>query len=316
VIADLALLATLGVAIATAVSFVRDWRAALLAHFRPHLAAAASLCLLVGAAVDWPFTGSKVAVPLAALVVLLVNLREIVRATPRGAPGAGGPRLQLVFANLLRSNQDAERLIDWVRRERVDVLVVAEALDAWPRQLAVLGEELPFIVRSRVGDVAIYSRHEIAGEPHHFFPSIGHALAVEVAGLTVIGVHTASPEDAVHSAACDELIDMAGTYVENLRGPAVMVGDFNATPWSRPVLRLLARTGLRFGPGARIGSFPAELGGRLFPTWIGIPIDLVLAGRGAAVAQRRHGPRIGSDHWPVIAEIRYSRCLDPSDPRP
>ena len=139
-IADLTLLATLGVAIATAVSFVRDWRAALLAHFRPHLAAAALLRLLVGAAVDLPPTGPKVAVPLAALVVLLVNLREIVRATPRGASGEGGQRLRLVFANLLRSNQDAQRLIDWVRGDQVDVLVVAEAIDAWPRQLAVLGE--------------------------------------------------------------------------------------------------------------------------------------------------------------------------------
>jgi endonuclease/exonuclease/phosphatase (EEP) superfamily protein YafD len=316
VIAAVAFLATLALAIATMVSFLRDWRAALLVHFRPHLAATALFCLLVGAVVDFPSTGLKVAVPLAALVVLLVNLREIVRATPRGAPGAGGRRLRLVFANLLRSNPDAQRLIDWVRREQVDVLVVAEALDAWPRQLAVLGEELPFIVRSRMGDVAIYSRHEIAGEPHHFFPAIGHAIAVEVAGLTVIGVHTASPEDAVHSAACDELIGMVGTYVENLRGPAVVVGDFNATPWSAVMRRLIARTGLAYGPGARIGTYPAEVGGRNIPTWLAIPIDIVLTRGGAAVAERRHGPRVGSDHWPVIAEIQYSQRLDPSDPHP
>ena len=84
-----------------------------------------------------------------------------------------------------------------------------------------------------------------------------------------------------------------------------MVGDFNATPWSASVIRLAARTGLRYGPGARTGSFPAEFGARLWPTWIAIPIDLVLAGRGAAVVARRHGPLIGSDHWPVIAEIDY-----------
>jgi endonuclease/exonuclease/phosphatase (EEP) superfamily protein YafD len=52
------------------------------------------------------------------------------------------------------------------------------------------------------------------------------------------------------------------------------------------------------------------------PAWLGIPIDLVLAGHGAGVVECRLGPRIGSDHWPVIAEIRYSRRLDPPDPRP
>ena len=60
------------------------------------------------------------------------------------------------------------------------------------------------------------------------------------------------------------------------------------------------------GPGARLGSFPAEWGGVKAPAWLGIPIDLVLAGGGARVAERRHGPRVGSDHWPVIAEIRFS----------
>jgi len=38
-----------------------------------------------------------------------------------------------------------------------------------------------------------------------------------------------------------------------------------------------------------------------------VALDLVLAGGGAAVVRRRHGPLIGSDHWPVIAEIQYSR---------
>ena len=255
---------------------------------------------------------------------MLVNLWPIVRATPRCAPLAtplatplaDGRRLRLAFANLLRSNHDERRLIDWVRHEHVDVLVVAEALDSWPRRLEALAAELPFIVRTRIGDVAIYSRHPIVGEPRHLFPNIGHAVVVEVAGLTVIGVHTASPVDAAHSVACDRLIETVGDEVGRLAGPVVAVGDFNAAPWSAPVMRLIARTGLRYGPGAWIGSFPAELAGRTFPTWVGVSIDLLLASGGAAVVARRHGARIGSDHWPLIAEIDYAGRLDPSDPRP
>ncbi len=124
----LALLATLAVIVATAVSFLRDWRFALLAHFRPHLASAALLCLLLAAVVDLPH-GAGLAVLLAAPIALLINLWQIVRATPRGAPVADGRRLRLAFANLLRSNHDERRVIDWARRERVDVLVVAEALE-------------------------------------------------------------------------------------------------------------------------------------------------------------------------------------------
>lgn len=303
-IAALSALAALAVAFVTAASYSRDWRLALIAHFRLHLAVAAWLALLATAAVDLP-PGPKLVLLFAAFGAALVNLGEMILRTPRGSAGACDRRLRLVFANVLKGNPDAARLVDWVRREEVDVLVVAKSVGSWPSRLAVLADALPFCVRTPIGDVAVYSRHEFAGEPHHIFPDVGHAVAVEVAGLTLVGLHTAAPEDAAHSKACNELIDRAAEYVETLAGPVVVVGDFNAAPWSAAVIRLIVRTGLRYGPGARIGSFPAELGGRLFPRWIGIPIDLVLAGGGAAVVQRRHGPLIGSDHWPLIAEIAY-----------
>ncbi len=303
-IAGLAALAALAVAIATASSYSRDWRFSLIAHFRPHLAVVSWLVLLWVAVVDLP-AGAKIALLLAAFGAAFVNLREVVRRTPHSAETPGSDRLRVAFSNVLRSNSDAERLMAWARREEVDVLIVAEAVDSWPRRLAPLQKELPFVIGSRLGDVAVYSRHEIAGEPQHIFPSIGHAIAFQVAGITLIGVHTASPEDVLHCAACEELIERVGDHVVRLSGPVAIVGDFNATPWSAPVVRLIARTGLRYGPGARIGSFPAELGGRKLPRWLAIPIDLVLAGHSARVVERRHGPRIGSDHWPVIAEIAY-----------
>ena len=305
-IAALSAIAALAVAFVTAASYSRDWRLALIAHFRLHLAAAAWLTLLMTAVVDLP-AGPKLVLLLAAFGAAVVNLGEMILRTPRGPAAEGDRWLRLAFANVLKNNPDAGRLVDWVRREKIDVLVVAESVASWPSRLAVLADELPFIVRTQVGDVAVYSRHEITGEPHHIFPNVGHAVALEVAGITLVGLHTAAPEDAAHSKACNELIDRAADHVERIVGPVVVVGDFNAAPWSAAVIRLIARTGLRYGPGARIGSFPAELGGRLFPRWIGIPIDLVLAGGGAAVVRRRHGPLIGSDHWPVIAEIRYSR---------
>ncbi len=303
-IAVLAALAALGVAFVTIASYSRDWRAALLVPFRPHLAAASWFVLLATAAVDMPLR-VKLVLLLAAFGAAVVNLGEIVLRTPRGAAATGSRRLRLAFANVLRTNSDASRLIDWVRRENVDVLIVAESTGAWPARLAVLADGWPFIARTPNGDVAIYSRLRFAGEPHHIMPTIGHAIAVEIAGITVMGLHTAAPEDAATRANCDELVARVGRHVQQFSGPVAVAGDFNATPWCAPVIRLLASTGLRFGPGARIGTFPAERYGRRYPTWFALPIDIVLAGRGAAVASRRHGPLIGSDHWPVIAEIAY-----------
>jgi endonuclease/exonuclease/phosphatase (EEP) superfamily protein YafD len=315
VIAGLAVLAVLVAAIATASSFSGNWRLALLAHFRPHLAITCAVLAVVVLAVDLPIG------PMLALIVTMagcaaVHWREVLRATPVAASGAGNERLRIAALNVLRSNDDHKSVIDWVRREKVDVFVAAEAVRGWMTALAALQDELPHVAGHPSGDVLIFSRHEMVGEPRHLFPNVGYAIAVEVAGITVVGVHTASPEDANHSRACDELIGQVSTFVREHSGPVVVVGDFNATPWSAPIVKLIAVTGLHFGPGARLGSFPAEWGGIKAPAWLGIPIDHVLAGHGARVAERRHGPRVGSDHWPVIAEIQYSRRLDPPDPRP
>lgn len=303
-IALLFALAALAVAFATAVSYSRDWRAALLVPFRPHLAAVSWLVLLATAMVDMPLP-LKLILLLAAFGAAVVNLGEVVLRTPRGAGSSGARRLRLVFSNVLRTNADASRLIDWVRREDVDVLVVAESVGEWPERLSLLADKWPYIARTPNGDVAIYSRHPFAGEPHHIMPAIGHAVAVELAGLTLVALHTAAPEDRLTRANCNELIERVGEHVQELAGPVAVVGDFNATPWCAPVIRLLASTGLRFGPGARIGTFPAERYGRRYPTWFVLPIDLVLAANKAAVTARRHGPLVGSDHWPVIAEIAY-----------
>jgi len=315
VIATIAVLAGLAAAIATATSFSRDWRLALLAHFRPHLVVLCGVLALLVAVVDLPM-GPKLALVVLLVVCAAVHLREILRSTPAATVAVGDDRLRIAAANVLRGNADKQSVIDWVRREKVDVFVAAEAVRGWTTALAALQDELPHVAGHPSGDVLVFSRHEIAGEARHLFPNVGYGIAVEIAGLTVVGVHTASPEDGSHSRACDELIGMVGDCVRESAGPIVAVGDFNATPWSAPIQQLVAGTGLAFGPGARLGSFPAEWAGVKAPAWLGIPIDLVLAGGGARVVERRHGPRIGSDHWPVIAEIRYSRRLGPSDPRP
>jgi endonuclease/exonuclease/phosphatase (EEP) superfamily protein YafD len=304
VIAVLAILASLAAAIATAASFSRDWRLALLAHFRPHLAAVCAVLVPGVAAVDLA-AGPKLALVVLLAAAAALQLREILRSTPMGAPVAGGARLRIAVANVQRSNTGKQSVVDWVRRERVDVFVAAEAVRGWTTALAALQDELPHVAGHPSGDVLVFSRHEIAGQPQNLFPNVGYAVAVEIAGITVVGVHTASPEDLNHSHACDELIGMVSGFVRDRAGPIVAVGDFNATPWSAPIVRLIAETGLSYGPGARLGSFPAECAGVKVPAWLGIPIDIVLAGHGASVAERRHGPRIGSDHWPVIAEIAY-----------
>jgi endonuclease/exonuclease/phosphatase (EEP) superfamily protein YafD len=79
----------------------------------------------------------------------------------------------------------------------------------------------------------------------------------------------------------------------------LVMGDLNATPWSRPFRRLLRRSALcdsRAGFGVQ-ASFPAA------STLLRLPIDHLLASCGVGVRARRIGRDVGSDHLPVIVDV-------------
>jgi endonuclease/exonuclease/phosphatase (EEP) superfamily protein YafD len=292
----------LAVAVETALSFSRHWLFALASHFRPHLAAFALLVAVVVLLSGLPGWAKFVALVLS-LGALAVNAFEIWRTLPRAPMTAAeeGPTLKIAFANLLKTNTDRASVIAWLSREKVDLFIAAEAVGDWPEALEVLRTDLPYGPQQTFGDLMIFARHPVAAVRHPV-TRFGNAVVVdlETAGgpLAVLALHASVPANERYTTGRDAMLETVGHIVWRQKDGIVVIGDFNATPWSRPLRRLLAGGKLAYGPGAFRGSFPAWL-----PDWAGIPIDLVLAGGGWRVSAHRHGPRIGSDHYPVVAEV-------------
>ena len=82
-----------------------------------------------------------------------------------------------------------------------------------------------------------------------------------------------------------------------LSGPSVVVGDFNAAPWSRSMLHLLSSTEMRT-LRAPSGTWPTGAGD------YGIPLDHVLVKNGARVVSIAYfGGNLGSNHRGFVADI-------------
>ena len=294
----LLIVATAALVLATALGDHRDWRLSLMGHFRAHLAGAS----LAGAVLAALLGSGTLVVVL--LLCAAVNIYVILRATRPSREAVEGTKVRLFFSNLLEGNRSTGLVLDWVGRERPDLFVCAEAHRHWRLALKALESQYAHVAGSEQGDVMIFSRRPFESRPLELFAEVGHAVVARVDGLTVVGVHTGSPESRLRKDALDDLLAKVGAAVRETTGPAVVVGDFNASPWTPPVRRLMAETGLRCAAGSLGGSFPARLGGRTIPGWFGLPIDIVLVGRGAQ-AIRRRGPLVGSDHWPIAAELSY-----------
>ncbi len=222
-------------------------------------------------------------------------------------PVADGARVKLLQANVLSSNTERHKLLEFIGEEQPDVIALQEVTRAWEATLHALADDYPHsLIESRDDNfgIAILSRLPFTAvtavdAPPLGYPTIIADIDVDGRALRIINAHPTIPISRA-------LYDSRNRQLENLvelvrlsRGPRVLVGDFNVTMWDLNYRSLEARSGLRNG----------RRGFGLAPTWptflpiAMIPIDHVLVSSDIGVAGLRTGPRIGSDHLPLIISL-------------
>lgn len=90
------------------------------------------------------------------------------------------------------------------------------------------------------------------------------------------------------------------TFAQSRPGPLILAGDFNMTPWTVKQKTFTKATGL-----GRFNTFHPTwpMRRRDLPLLPLLPIDNVFASPHFASIATTTGPRLGSDHRPVIADI-------------
>ena len=305
-----AAIAALGVA--TALGFSSFWLLALLGHFRRHVAGLALILASLALLATWPLALRILACG-GALAICAFNVMWMRRAMPASRAGEGdGIVLRVIFANVLDSNEEFGLLIDWVKTEKADILMASEVTDRWVAELRALEPQLPYGHGARPGEVAILSRLPIAELQDDPALSFARLATVEIATpagpVQLVAVHPRVPTRGTKLAAMNaRVIAAVGSLASNARGGVIVAGDFNSTPWSPALRQTVAEARLTYGHGAQKPTWPTWL-----PVWLGLPLDHILVGGGCTIIALRHGPHIGSDHRPILADI----CYFPSFPAP
>jgi endonuclease/exonuclease/phosphatase (EEP) superfamily protein YafD len=251
--------------------------------------------------------------PLGALSLLLLRWRAPVRLVaalvlaalpwawlpPALEASSQPPTLRVAVANVHLSNRDPAPLLAWARNPQPDVLAVLELTPAYAQALSSAGAAWPHHHLSPQLDafgIGLLSRwplrdvREVQGEGGILQL---HARVMAPFGeFELIAVHPVPPIDSHWHAVRDRTL----AALRPSSVPAVLVGDFNATPWSSAAPRLAAGGWRWFGG--------------LQPTWphgaCCIPIDAVWAHGPWQLTERSVGPPIGSDHRPVRAGLRLT----------
>lgn len=227
---------------------------------------------------------------------------ELTRSTgPHAGPDAAG-QLKIVQFNVWSHDVDPVRTVDWIVAQHPDIVILEETTPAFRRLIEAKTGWRP---ACRDCEVMIYSR--LPAQPLAVPPLRGaspgplaHAAVTDARGsFPVLGVHYAWPTDADEQQAQEARL--AEVLAALPRNRAILTGDFNSTPWSFSRRRWDARFGLIRRDRA-IFSWPARgVWHGLKPPFPILPIDHVYAGPGWATVSLTRGPKLGSDHYPLVA---------------
>ncbi len=298
-----------GLALATAGSFFGGlaWWLDILADLKMQIALAGMVLFAVAAAL-----GRRMDAVLALVLVALnaATLAPYISAQSENPAGDWRTAIKIISFNFDNHNLDIAPTLEFLRRENADVVVLNEATVPLRDALEQLSDLYPHRFFSPLFDSAGHNPHSIGvlskraweDKGVERLDSTSRAFAVWVRfpvaspRLTVAGVHLSNN---VYRSVRQQKAEAEGfvSMMKRIKGPVVVAGDLNMTPFSTRFGNLLRETGLRRAGGGLNTTWPTQL------TPLGLSLDHILVGKGIGRAVMRTGPRLGSDHLPVVGHF-------------
>lgn len=278
------------------------WFLDLFANFRVQYAVLfALLTVLLLISRRWLFAG------LAGLGAALSTAAVLAHfVTPESEAASSQPSLRVVTFNTWYRNDDIAGIGRYLTGTDADVIVLQELSQARAMQLRSHLRSYPYsFTEPGEPGAVIFSRWPIVAATQLALSAQGARAArvsIDWRGTVVslLGVHLHWPLGPRNAQLRNEELRAIAAIGRAADQPLIVAGDFNATVWSAHFRDVLSNSPLR-DCAAGLGmspSWPSQ-----FPP-AGIRIDHCLASPHWRALHARTGPALGSDHFPVIADLQ------------
>ena len=241
------------------------------------------------------------------LVAAALNASFVIPWYADAATDIGASEFKVLNANVHANNGAHEKLLDLIATEQPDLVVLQEVTPEWAESLQHLVADYPHrLVEPRVDafGIALLSRFPLTSTVSvdsgpQSRPTLVVTVSVGDGEITVIGTHPTMPLPQSRYEARNAQLEQIGKLLQRAQNPRILIGDLNASLWDLHYESLENRTWLR----------NARKGFGVVPTWptflpfAMIPIDHVLVSEDIGVVDIRTGPRIGSDHLPLVVTL-------------
>lgn len=293
----------------------------ILTHFTP-----VYLAVCLASTVVWILTGRYGrTTPMLALIgglsALTLMAPELTAAATGTGGKASGETLRVLQFNSWGLNRDPDGTARWILETDPDIVVLVEGArnsEAVVKALAARYPSRTTCAGTRPCSTMILSkraplaRDGLSGGPATDQLSGAWATFGSPDGpFTVVAVHYTWPIPAgPQQAQARRLAKVLDRFPKDR---LILSGDFNSTPWSFSMRRQDRMFGIERRTRA-LASWPTsyevtqfdEAHYHTFPFPF-LPIDHVYAGKGWRTVSVRRGPRLGSDHYPVLVTLAPDR---------
>lgn len=215
-------------------------------------------------------------------------------------------KLSVISFNVHTSNQQHAEVLAYLREKSPDLLLLIEVDDRWMQELSPLDDAYPHRVtlpQDGPFGIALLSKlpiakYELVGVNGSSSRSIWAQLDFEGRRIGFLGIHPPPPMTPSMFRSRNLILEVAAERAKSSELPAIVAGDFNATPWCAG-----------FHPFHKAGLTDTALGFGVQRTWnsyiplLRIPIDHVWTTKEFLTHRRTVGPNCGSDHYAVEAEL-------------
>lgn len=287
------------------------WLGELAVHFRVQYAAMGMIgfiLLLIVRAPAWALLALSVAswnamVAAPTLVTRPVNLPRV-----SGQPASGDPvRLRISSINVFYANGEHQRVSDFIRRERPDVVVLLEMNADWRTALAALDKDYPHRYQTSGVNgrgISLLSRlpmkdAKVLPIGVRAEPAIQATLNAGGRDVRMFAVHTTWPVAPASASRRNLQLVRLAEQARAVTLPLVVVGDMNISPFSPHFQQLLADGKLR----SAAEGFGWQATWPTFLPLAGIQIDHTLVNSQVAVEHFNRGAPVGSDHLPILVDL-------------
>jgi endonuclease/exonuclease/phosphatase (EEP) superfamily protein YafD len=287
-----------------------DWRLDLTSHFRPWYLIIEIVALFLFAILQ------KKRLALCTLIFLILNTIPLLPLYLKPASSNhSGIRFKLIQFNVCAPAKDYAPLSHYLSHEKPDLVVMEECADrcvnhlkrdeAWkqyPYQFRKVPYRHRLVVLSKFPIKAV-STPDLPADPAVSLLT----LDVHHQPINLFIMHSTRPSSGspYYKNQIEQFKQIAQLAVKN-QLPFLMVGDLNVSPWNYSFGLLLRESHLKnsmdgFGFQPSFPTFVPHFD--RVPVFPVIPIDHVLVSRHFSVLNRHTGPRLQSDHLPLIVEL-------------